>query len=183
MHDAPSYLYAIGKIAILRHHLTALICSIECPGSIVIKTLDAVRSMRDAGFVMVGGFHSPMEKECLDILLRGKQQVVFCPARRVAGLRIGQIARRAIKEGRLLVLSPFAENIRRTTAVQAVQRNNLVAALADAVLVPHASPNGKTWATVHTALNQQQPVFTVDDEANQALIELGARIYNWKTCP
>jgi predicted Rossmann fold nucleotide-binding protein DprA/Smf involved in DNA uptake len=116
-----------------------------------------------------------MEKECLAILLRGQQPVIICPARGLAVLRIGQIARRAIKEGRLLVLSPFADDIRRTTAAQAVQRNNLVAALADAVWVPHAAPGGKTWLTVRAALECGQPVFTLDDEANKTIHEIGAQ--------
>jgi len=60
--DAPACLYATGEVSILRHHLLGLVCSIRCPGSIIIKTLDAVRALRDAGVVVIGGFHSPMEK-------------------------------------------------------------------------------------------------------------------------
>ena len=172
---APPCLYAMGEPSILRHRLLGLICSIKCPGSIVIKTLDAARTLRDAGVAVVGGFHSPMEKECLDILLRGNQPVILCPARGLAGLRIGQIPRRAVKEGRLLVVSPFAESIRRTTAAQAVQRNNLVASLADAVWVPHAAPGGKTWGTVRAALERQQPVFAFANEENGGLLEAGVR--------
>ena len=59
--DAPSCLHVIGKAEILRHHLLGLVCSIQCPGSIVIETLDAIRTLRDAGVAVVGGFHSPME--------------------------------------------------------------------------------------------------------------------------
>ena len=173
--DVPSCLYVMGDASILHQRLLGLVCSIQCPGSIVIKTLDTIRMLRDAGVAVIGGFHSPMEKECLDILLRGNQPVILCPARGLAGLRIGQTPRRAVKDGRLLVLSLFAEDIRRTTAAQAVQRNNLVAALADAVWVPHAAPGGKTWATVHAALERQQPVFAFDDDANETIREIGAR--------
>lgn len=172
--DAPSCLYAIGEAAILRNRLLGLVCSIQCPGSIVIKTLDTIRTLRDAGVTVVGGFHSPMEKECLDILLRGDQPVIFCPARGLAGLRIGQTARRAMEAGRLLAVSPFAESIRRATAAQAVQRNNLVAALSEAVWVPHAAPGGKTWTTVCSALERQQPVFAFATEDNGRLLEAGA---------
>jgi predicted Rossmann fold nucleotide-binding protein DprA/Smf involved in DNA uptake len=172
---APCCLHALGQPEILRCRLLGLLCSIQCPGSIVIKTLDAIRALRDAGVVVVGGFHSPMEKECLDILLRGSQPVVLCPARRIEGLRIGPISRQAVKEGRLLVLSCFSEKFRRTTATHAVQRNNLVAALADAVWVPHAAPRGKTWTTIRAAFERHQPVFTFEDDANKPLLEMGAR--------
>lgn len=173
--NAPLCLYTMGSPSILRHRLLGLICSIQCPGSIVIRTFDAIRALRDAGVVIIGGFHSPMEKECLDILLRGQKSMVLCAARGLAGLRLGKAARDAIADGRLLVISPFADAVRRTTAAHAVQRNNLVAAVADAVWVPHAAPNGKTWVTVRAALERHQAVFTFADDGNGDLIAAGAR--------
>lgn len=173
--NAPLRLYALGETAILRRRLLGLICSIQCPGSIVLKTFDTIRALRDAGMAAVGGFLSPMEQDCLDILLRGKQPIILCPARGLKGLRLGEKARQAVDEGRLLVLSAFADDVRHTTAAQAVRRNNLVAALTDTLLVPYASPNGKTWTTVHAALKRKQPVFTFDVEDNAALLEVGAQ--------
>jgi len=172
---APSYLYTMGDTAILRNRILGLICSIQCPGSIVIKTFDAIRELRDAGVVVIGGFHSPMERECLDILLRGDQPVVLCAAKGLPGLRIGQEARRAVKEGRLLMLSLFDDKVRWTTAAQAMQRNDIVAAMAETILVPHATPGGKTWATVAAALQRGQPVFTFDDVENATLVGAGVR--------
>lgn len=69
---APAQLYAMGNVAVLQQRLLGLICSIKCPGSIILKTFDTIRALRDAGVTMVGGFLSPMERDCLDILLRGK---------------------------------------------------------------------------------------------------------------
>jgi len=165
----------MGEPSILRQRLLSLICSIQCPGSIVIKTLDAARAVRDAGIAVVGGFHSPMEQEFLDILLRGEQPVVLCAAKGLTGLRIGRSARRALADGRLLLISPFDDNVRRTTAAQAVTRNDIVAALSDIVLVPHAAPRGKTWTTVDSTLARGQMVCTLNDEANTALVQRGVQ--------
>ena len=68
----PRALHALGDPGILRLRLVGLICSIQCPGSVVIKTFDTIRVLRDAGVTMFGGFYSPMERECLDLLLRGR---------------------------------------------------------------------------------------------------------------
>jgi len=73
-------IYAAGDLQILTFPALAVLCSISCPGSVVIKTFDAIRELRDAGVILAGGFHSPMEKECLEFLLRGNQPVVVCPA-------------------------------------------------------------------------------------------------------
>ena len=166
-------------LAKLGHRLLGLICSIQCPGSIVIQTFDAMRELRDAGVVVIGGFHSPMERECLDILLRGSQPVVMCAARRLRGLRIGAAARKALKDGRLLVITPFGDQVKRTTAAQAVQRNELVAALADAVLVPYVTPGGKAEATARNILARGQRLFTFADESNARLMQAGAEVYGW----
>ncbi len=167
--------HGIGDQSILQRMCLGLICSVQCPGSVVIKTFDAIRELRDAGIVVVGGFHSPMEKECMGFLLRGEQPVIFCPARGLASLRIGRTGTQAMMEGRLLIVSPFTESTRRTTSAHAVKRNHLVTALASALLVPHAAPEGKAWATARLALDRRQPVFTFVDEANRSLMDAGAR--------
>jgi len=90
---APASVPAIGSPEILRHRRLGLICSIRCPGSIVIKTFDAIRELRDAGIVVAGGFHSPMEEECLDFLLRGEQPVIVCPPKGLARPRLPRVWR------------------------------------------------------------------------------------------
>jgi len=171
---APAALFALGETVLMQNRMLGLVCSIQCPGSIVLKTFDTIRALKDAGITVAGGFLSPMEQDCLDILLRGKQPIILCPARRLKGMRLGSKVRQAIDEERLLVLSMFNDSIQHTTAAQAVQRNNLVAALADALFVPYAAPNGKTWTTVHAAFKINQPVYTFDMEDNAALIGCGA---------
>lgn len=172
---APRCLYAAGDAGILEGRFLGLVCSVQCPGSVVLRTFDAARALRDAGVPVAGGFHSPMERECLDILLRGEQPVLLCAARGIKGLRIGQAARRAANEGRLLILSPFGDEIRRATSAQAQQRNALAAALSQALWVPHAAPGGKAWAAVQSALSQNQPVHTFAEKDNAPLIQAGAR--------
>lgn len=61
---------------------------LRCPGSIVIKTFDTIRELRDAGTVIVVGFQSPMERECFDFLLRGDQPVIVCPAKGLTRSRL-----------------------------------------------------------------------------------------------
>lgn len=72
--------YIIGDVTVLKQSIVAIVCSVKCPGSVVIHTFDAIRQLRDAGVVVVGGFHSPMEQECLEFLLRGKQPVIMSPS-------------------------------------------------------------------------------------------------------
>jgi predicted Rossmann fold nucleotide-binding protein DprA/Smf involved in DNA uptake len=140
--QAPQTLTALGNVALLAQAKTALFCSVRCPGDAILGAYDTARKLRDEGATVVGGFHSPVEKECLRILLRGKQPVIICLARSLEKIRIPAEWRRALDSGRLLLLSPFEKLPRRPTIESAHQRNELVAALSDEVLIIHAQPGG-----------------------------------------
>jgi len=172
---APDAIAAIGNLDMLRRPLLVLICSVQCPGSLVLKAYDAARELRDAGVAMAGGFHSPMEKECLALLLRGPQPVVVCPAKSIERMRIPRAWRQPLEEGRLLLLSPFPKTMRRMTKQSAVFRNRFMAALASHVLIVHASPGGKTEQLCKEAVSWGKPVYTLADDANAHLAALGAR--------
>ncbi|MCE2484356.1 MAG: hypothetical protein J4F42_02490 [Desulfurellaceae bacterium] len=70
-----------GGLGILDKRLLGFFCSVRCPGDVILKTYDLARALRETDVTIVGGFQSPMEKECLDLLLRGSASVVVCPAR------------------------------------------------------------------------------------------------------
>lgn len=42
---------------------------------------DLAAAPRDAGIPVISGFHTSVEKDCLDFLLKGRQPVVVVPAR------------------------------------------------------------------------------------------------------
>jgi predicted Rossmann fold nucleotide-binding protein DprA/Smf involved in DNA uptake len=79
----PKTLTALGNFDILQRKKLALFCSVKCPGALILQTYDLARALRDAGVAVIGSFHSPMEKECLTLLLRGTQPVIVCPARSI----------------------------------------------------------------------------------------------------
>lgn len=81
-----------------------------------------------------------MEKEFLDLLLRGSARVVVCPARSIENMRIRRKWGTPISDGRLLTLSSFGRSQYRATAALAAQRNDLVAALTTEFLIPYAAP-------------------------------------------
>jgi len=173
-----SPVYGVGDQGILRNRALGLICSVQCPGSVVIRTFDAIRELRDAGVVVAGGFHSPMERECLDFLLRGEQGVIVCEAKGLDPASLDASWRAAIDAGRLLLLSLFAADVTRKTEARARARNEFVAVLAAGLLVPYASPGGKAEAAARQVIERGQPLFTFDDDENKGLLQLGARAYN-----
>jgi predicted Rossmann fold nucleotide-binding protein DprA/Smf involved in DNA uptake len=56
--DTPSFITALGNLDILRNKPLAVLCSNKCPGSLILKTYDFMRQMRDEGVTVISGFHS-----------------------------------------------------------------------------------------------------------------------------
>ena len=167
-----------GNLRLLDEPLTALFCSSRCPGDLILKTYDLARAMRDAGVPVIGGFQTPMERECLRLLLRGSQPVVVCPARGIDNMRVPRDWRTALDEDRLLVLSPFPASHRRPTAELAAQRNDLVADLAQRVFIAHAAPGSKTEAFARNLAATGKPLLTLDSLSNANLVEMGADVFD-----
>ena len=145
---APPELTALGNLDILSQPMTALFCSARCPGKLILRTYDQAAQWRDAGHCVVSGFHSPVEKECLSILLRDEPPIIICPARGLPK-RIPPDWKKPLADGRLLILSIFSQTESRITADLAARRNELVAALADQVFVAYATPGGRLESSLH----------------------------------
>jgi len=163
----------IGNMDHLNGQMLGFFCSAKCPGNLILDTYDLARELRDASVTVIGGFHSPMEKECLDLLLRGTQPIIICPARSIDKMRIPKPWKAPLAAGRLLVISPFVEHRPRVTAELAGQRNRFVARLADEVFITHAAAGSKTQAFCEELLKQKKPVLTIDRQENAALLQLG----------
>jgi len=83
----------------------------------------------------------------------------------------------ALLQQPLLLLSPFAESIRRPTRATATQRNLLVGQLASRTLILYAHPGGETDALAQTLLQQGRTVYVLPHPAHAHLLERGAVLW------
>jgi len=166
-------LTAIGNLSLLQNPEIALFCSSKCPGDLILKTYDLAQSLRDSGIPVISGFHTPIEQDCLKILLRGAQPIIHCPARSIHNIRLSPDQTQAISDDRLLLLSPFSASYARMTADLADKRNELIGAIAHKVFIAYAAPNSKTLAFVQRLLAAKKSVVTFHSPSNAALHEQG----------
>ncbi len=157
---APAQLSALGNLDLLALPKTALFCSARCPGDAILRTYDQAARWRDTGRCVISGFHSPIEKECLSIFLRGKPPIIICPARSLEKLSIPPGWKTPLNEGRLLILSCISSPHHRVTAELAARRNPFVAALADEVWFAHIAPGGQTEQLAKTIARWPPPIST-----------------------
>jgi hypothetical protein len=130
-----------GEKSLLEQRKQGLLCSRRCPAATILEAHDRFKIWaRDAEISVVSGFHSPVEKECLRLLLAGRAGIIFCPAREIEHLRIRAEWKPALEAGRMLILSPF--QTRQPDAPTCDRRNRLVADMADHLYIPYAGSSG-----------------------------------------
>jgi predicted Rossmann fold nucleotide-binding protein DprA/Smf involved in DNA uptake len=171
---APPQLSAFGNLQLLDLRLLAIFSSIRTPPDLFLRSFDLARSLRAGAVPTISGFQSPLEKECLGILLRGTQPVVVCPARAIEGMRLPRPWRAPLGRRRMLVLSPFVGRLRRPTLGAALVRNRMVAALAERIFVVHARVGNRCFRTAAAALAAGKEVYCFDHPRNRELMLLGA---------
>ena len=138
---SPQIKIQIGNLSILEQPKTAFLCSRQVPADAVLKCYDWAIQMREAGRCVISGFHSPIEQDVLHYLLKGKQPVIMALARGVKTSWEPSI-QKALEEGRLLIITPFGEGVKRASADTAAVRNDLMIQLADDIVVGYAAPDG-----------------------------------------
>jgi predicted Rossmann fold nucleotide-binding protein DprA/Smf involved in DNA uptake len=132
----------LGNIELLDCSLLAIFSSAKCPASLILKAHDYAKEIRDGETRVISGFHSPAEREVLEVLLKGKCPIVVVLGRRLKNARIPAAWKGEIEKGRMLVISPFKEYQKYVTKEMSMQRNNLAARIAGNVLIVHASEGG-----------------------------------------
>lgn len=143
--NAPQELTLLGNPELLNLPKTALLCSARCPGSKILSAYDQAARWREERRCIISGFHSPVERECLQILLRGTGPIILCVARSLPK-RIPKEWRDPIKKKQLLIVSFSPASEARVTAGLAQRRNEYLAALADEVWFAHIAPGSATSA-------------------------------------
>lgn len=165
-------LHGLGDQHILGRKLVGFFCSVRCPGNLILKAYDLAQKWRAEGQPVIGGFHSPVEKEVLKIMIRSTVPVCIVMARSLPK-RVPAEFRRPIEEGRLLLLSPFDGRTKRATKETASHRNRVVAALADKVFVAYAGAGSMTETFCRDTASSSRTCLTFDDPKTDNLKSAG----------
>ena len=129
----------VGEESLLSRRTIGILASRSCPGNILLDTLDQIPKWLEEGRAVMSGFHSPLEQQVLRSTIRHDGFVVKVLARGLTNYRPQREEREALESGRMLVLTSFPPEVRRTTRATALERNGLILSLADDIVVPHIS--------------------------------------------
>ncbi len=130
----------IGNTSLLNRVLTGFLCSRQCPAATILEAYETCKAWAgDSSRTIISGFHSPMEQECLNLLIQGHANIIHFPAREIESLRIRKEWRPALDNNRMLIIALALFKNRRMSQVQTRQRNEAIAELADSLYIPYAT--------------------------------------------
>ncbi|MDI9334008.1 MAG: DNA-processing protein DprA [Cytophagales bacterium] len=134
-------LSGLGNQTLMSMPKVAFFASRQCPGSAISAAMDWAVQQSKAKQTVISGFHSPLEQSVLTVLLQAKSPVVVALARPLERAKLPSSWQQALSEGSMAVVSR-ASIKNRLTQQLAAQRNDLVAQLAQDIVIAHASEGG-----------------------------------------
>lgn len=112
----------------------------------VLPTFDwATEVSKREDVAIVSGFHSKMEREVLDFLLRGKCGIICVLARSIYK-KIPDKYREAYNAGRVLFIAPFKTSATRTSRHLCQQRNEYAASISDSLVFSSLTPESSLYS-------------------------------------
>lgn len=163
---------SIGNPTLLETNAVAYLCSRKYPASIVLKSYDWAREMRDAHRTVIIGNHSQIERDVFHYLLAGKQPIIVALARGIPS-RFEKHILDHIESGRLLIVSPFPSSVKRASQQTALKRNRIMAQLSSETLIAFADPNGSLFQLVVKLRKEKRNVSAFDVPENEHLFSIG----------
>lgn len=141
----------LGNTELTNRHKVGYFASSKIATLSVLPTLDwAAEIARREDVAVVSGFHSKMEREVLDFLLRGRCGIICVLARSIYR-QIPAKYREAYDQNRVLFITEVENpNIVMVSKNQAAKRNQLVASLADELVVSSLTPDSSLFSICHT---------------------------------
>ena len=178
--DAPSVLYGCGLQEIMRTRSFAIVGSRDVPESLIEYTRRTASLVARAGLTVVSGAARGVDRAAMNGALEAGGRVVGVLPGDLERAVMNREHRNLLLEERLVLVSPFDPSLGFTVA-QAMQRNKVIYALAEAALVVNAEFNrGGTWAGAAEQLKKYSvPLFvrSTGDPSDglEALQQRGAR--------
>lgn len=129
----PNYL---GNTELLKQNKVGFLASRKISSLSILPTLDwATEVSKREDIAIISGFHSKMERNVLEILLKGQCGIIIVLARGMYR-KLPKQYEEAMSQNRLLIISNEKKNVRRVSEQTAHKRNEYVKSISDEMYRP-----------------------------------------------
>lgn len=122
-----------GNLELFKLPKTAFFCSREINPATLLSCYDWATEQRKSGNCVISGFHSKVEKDVLHFLLKGQQPVIIVLGRSLYK-KIPDELKAPLEKGRLLIISPVSQKIKRHSKESCINRNKYIFKVADKIV-------------------------------------------------
>lgn len=144
----------LGNNLLLERRKIGYFASSKIASLSVLPTLDwATEVAKRDNVAIVSGFHSKMEREVLDILLRGRCGIICVLARSIYKV-IPDIYRDAFAQNRVLFISHNTSKSTMTSRHLCQKRNDYIASISDELVFSSLTPESSLYPIVISKLNK-----------------------------
>lgn len=147
----------MGEKALFSVPMTAFFASHQCSGAAIRAAMDWALQQVKARQVVISGFHSPLERSVLEVLLTADAPAVLALVQDPTRIRLPAPWKQAAQRGTLAIIGPAAVR-GRLTAEMASERNEWVAAMASQFVIAHAAPAGGLATQVERWRKEGRPI-------------------------
>lgn len=124
----------IGNKELLKQKKVGFLASRKISSLSILPTLDwATEVSKREDIAIVSGFHSKMERNVLEILLKGQCGIIVVLARGMYR-KLPKQYEEAMSQNRLLIISNEKDNVKRVSEQTAHKRNKFVREIADEMM-------------------------------------------------
>lgn len=146
----------LGNQALLKEYKLGFLCSSWIGSQAILPCYDWATAL-PLGNVVMSGFHSPIERDILQILLNTGHRVIVVLARRLYAT-IPPEWQKAIGEQRMLIISTAPE-ASRVGRLAAQQRNDYIAQLSDRLVFGYVHEDSLLWPCYQKYKDKAELIF------------------------
>jgi DNA processing protein len=169
----PPKLWCVGDESILQKNLLGIISARRFDADLTWKSVQLLQQLGSLeNLAFISGWHSPLEKEAFQVVMRLPASLVICVAKSLQRFAPSEVIKFRLHEGRSLLLTHCSPKAKRISREASLRRNQLVIGLAKALLVLSAPDESSSLALAREAVRAGTPVFTPDHPLNRSLLEL-----------
>jgi len=167
-------LWCIGDQTILKKELLGVVSARRNEPNLGMKASMLLSESGSLECAFIGGWHSPLEKEALHVLLTKPAKIVVCAAKGLTSFSPSLEIKELVARGRALLLTHCSPRAKRISRKASLRCNELVIGLSRALLVLSAPQDSASFKLAVRALGFGRGVFAIEHPVNRDLLTLGA---------
>ena len=146
----------LGNITLLDRLPVGFLCSAMTASSAILPCLDWANEMAKGDVPVMSTFRSKIENKVLEFLLRGKCPIILVLPKGIYR-RIPEEYKKAIEEGRMLIVSPVSQSLTRVGKPASIQCNRYIAEQASSLVFGYIHPESSLMTIYqHSKVERKQ---------------------------